>query len=182
MKFSKFSHKKNYKKIFTNLTIVRRAHKDNLNNFFLPIIGSIIGRSFSFLLTFPLEPIVVKVQGSPASAPFPKLSSINFSQGLLPTYSFELSFAIAYWTVYHNLFPKVNELLFNGNDIVKATLATGIVANISATTYSHPLDLIRTMKVLDSHNFGHLSATEVLKKVYSVYGSKGFFVGKKRFC
>lgn len=173
--FFKNYPKKNNLLIFS---IVRRAHKDNLNNFFLPIIGSIIGRSFSFLLTFPLEPLVVKVQGSPASAPFPKMSSINYSQGLIPTYSFELAFAMIYWSVFHNLFPRVNDLLFEGNDIVKATLATGIIANVSATTLSHPLDVIRTMKVLDSHNFGHLGAGKVLKKVYNVYGSKGFLVGK----
>lgn len=143
----------------------------------LPIIGSLIGRSFAFLLTFPLEPLVVKVQGTSLSTPFPKLSEIKFTQGISSTYSFELTLSVIYWTTFHNLYRKVDSY-FDGQDIVKATVITGVLSNLVSTTLSHPFDLVRSMKILDSHGFGHLSTSGVLKKVSSVYGFQGFVTGK----
>lgn len=143
----------------------------------LPIIGSIIGRSFAFLLTFPLEPIVIKVQGTPVSAPFPKMSEIKIFQGLSSTFCFEMSLSVVYWTVFHNLFQKVDNY-YGGKDVVKATIVTGVISSSISTTLSHPFDIGRSMKILDSQGFGHLNISGVLKKVSRVYGAKGFVTGK----
>jgi hypothetical protein len=154
----------------------RRKFTGKIDPLILPGLSAFVGKTASFSMTFPLEAIVIRYQGTSKSKKI-DLKKINYFKGGFSTFMVETSFSCIYWTIYHNLFPVVQRTFFNEDEVWMPSQISSTCAGLVGVLTSHPFDLIRAMKMLNEEKFGELSNVDCLKQVYRSFGYRGLTVG-----
>lgn len=159
--------------------LVRRKYQGKVNNFILPILGCVSAKAITIYITYPLQNILVRVQGSKSKKMNLKtLNRKSLFKGLTSTFMMETVYTSLFWLPYHNLYNKIKENYFDGGEGKGPAIATGIISGTIAVCCSHPFDVVRTVKIVDNGKLGDLGNFKLIKTIFEMKGISGVFSGK----
>lgn len=136
-------------------------------------------KAVTIFFTYPLQNILVRVQGS--KSPQKSLKNLNRAslfKGLTSTFMMETVYTSLFWLPYHNLYNIIKDNYFEEGDTKGPAIVTGVISGTLAVCFSHPFDVIRTVKIVDNGKLGNLGNYELIKRVFEDKGMGGVFSGK----